>query len=113
MNTIVTSIDALLCILVVLAALEYLRAVNVFKHPVLAAAFYLVAIGAFGLVLDMLRGGGASLFSMTLHAGVVLYAWARRQYIFMQDFEFPGYERRSGYQPIGGSGQIKAPPRNP
>lgn len=113
MNTILTSIDALLCSLVVLAALEYLRAVSVFKHPVLAAAFYLVAIGAFGLLLDMIRGGGASFFSVTLHAGVVLYACARRQYIFTHDFEWSGYERRDGYQPVGRSGHLKVPPRNP
>lgn len=111
MNTILTSVDALLCILVVLSALEYLRAVDVFKHPVLAAAFYLVAIGAFGLLLDMIRGGGASLFSVTLHAGVVLYAWTRRQYIFMQDWS--GEDRRVGYQPIGRGGPLKQPPRNP
>jgi hypothetical protein len=95
MSTILTTIDALLCVLVVLAALEYLRAVDTLKHPVLAAAFYLVAIGAFGLLVEMLRGGGASLFSVTLHAGVVPYAWARRQYIFTQDFEWSGYCRGS------------------
>lgn len=113
MSATLTIIDALLCILVVLAALEYLRAVDTLRHPVLAIAFYLVAIGAFGLLLDMLRGGGASLFSVTLHLGVVLYAWARRQYIFTQDR--PGQERKcaGGYQPVVRAGPFKAPPRNP
>jgi hypothetical protein len=94
MNTSLTIIDAVLCILVVLAALEYLRAVDMFKHPVLAAAFYLVAIGAFGLLFEMIRGSGTSLFSVILHSGVVLYAWVRRQYIFTQDVVWHGAERR-------------------
>lgn len=94
MNIILTGIDAVLCILVVLAALEYLRAVDTLDHPVLAAAFYLVAIGSFGLLVEMIRGGGASLFSVTLHLGVVVYAWARRQYIFTQDANWTGGDRR-------------------
>lgn len=98
MNIILTGIDAVLCILVVVAALEYLRAVDMFKHPVLAAAFYLVAIGAFGLLVEMIRGGGASLFSVVLHSGVVLYAWARRQYIFTQDASWHGAERRKAHR---------------
>ena len=101
MNIIFTGIDVVLCLLVVLAALEYLRAVDFLKHPVLAIAFYLVAIGAFGLLVEMIRGGGASLFSVTLHFGVVLYAWARRQYIFTQDWAWRGEERRGRYQPAG------------
>ncbi|MGY2438572.1 hypothetical protein [Pseudomonas sp. SDO52101_S400] len=111
MSTILTCIDALLCILVVLAALEYLRAVDMLKHPVLAIAFYLVAIGGFGLLVDLILGASASFFSVTLHFGVVLYAWARRQYIFSHDWS--GVERRGGYQPVNRGCHIKAPPRNP
>lgn len=98
MNIILTGIDAVLCILVVVAALEYLRAVDMLKHPVLAAAFYLVAIGAFGLLVEMTRGATASLFSVTLHFGVVVYALARRQYIFNQDWAWNGPDRRKAHR---------------
>lgn len=114
MNMILTGMDAVLCVFVVLAALEYLRAVDLLKHPVLAIAFYLVAIGAFGLLGEMIRGASASLFTVTLHSGVVLYAWARRQYIFTQDWSWGGVERRkSGRQPVGLMTKTKHPPRNP
>ncbi|KAB0489705.1 hypothetical protein [Pseudomonas vancouverensis] len=113
MSTILTAIDALLCVLVVLAALEYLRAVDFMKHPVLAIAFYLVAIGAFGLLVEMIRGSSASFFSVTLHSGVVLYAWARRQYIFTQDWSWKGEERRNSYESVGLIQNSKAPGRNP
>lgn len=111
MNITLMIIDAILCGLIALAAVEYLRAVDVFKHPVLAAAFYLVAIGSFGMLIEVLRVGGASIFSVTMHLGVVVYAWARRQYIFPH--EWSGVERRGGYQPVSRGCRVKAPPRNP
>ena len=113
MNIILTGMDAVLCIFVVVVALEYLRAVDMLKHPVLAAAFYLVAIGAFGLLVEMIRGASASLFSVTLHAGVVLYAWARRQYIFAQDWSWGGGERRRRNEPAGLISEHKSIQRKP
>ncbi|MNJ26778.1 hypothetical protein D3C77_212680 [compost metagenome] len=98
MNAVLTGLDALLCIMVVLAALEYLRAVDMLKHPILASAFYLVAIGAFGLLVELMTGGVASPFSVVLHLGVVIYAWARRQYIFTQDAAWHGHDRRKAHR---------------
>ncbi|WP_110947435.1 hypothetical protein [Pseudomonas bohemica] len=82
MNTILSTVDAVLCALVVLAALEYLRRISPFEQPLLAVSFYLVTVSAFGLLGILLKGGVPSLFEVTLHAGVVLYAWARRHHIF-------------------------------
>ena len=52
MNSILVSAlsaaDAFLCVLVALAACDYLRRVRPVDHPLLCTAFYLVAIGAFG-----------------------------------------------------------------
>ncbi|WP_442108707.1 hypothetical protein [Pseudomonas sp. NUPR-001] len=93
-NSVLMAADALLCILVVLAALEYLRAVNFVDHPVLATSFYLVAIGAFGLLINLMRGAPADPWSVLMHTGVVMYAWARRQYIFEYDWQWNGQERR-------------------
>jgi len=80
MNIILSSFDALLCILVVGA--EYLRKIHPFEQPVLAIAFYLVAIGAFGGLAKAIHGFTPSLYVVLMHAGVVLYAWARRDHVF-------------------------------
>lgn len=98
MNAVLTGLDAVLCILVVLSALEYLRAVDMRQHPILAIAFYMVAIGAFGLLADLMTGGSASPFAVVLHLGVVTYAWARRQYIFTQDAAWHGRDRRKAHR---------------
>jgi len=82
MNIILSSFDALLCILVVGAAAEYLRKIHPFEQPVLAIAFYLVAIGAFGGLAKAIHGITPSLYVVLMHAGVVLYAWARRDHVF-------------------------------
>ena len=86
MNTILISAlsaaDAFLCVLVVIAACDYLRRVRPIDEPLLSAAFYLVAIGAFGAFVTALQGHWVNPFGVMLHAGVVLYAWARRGHIF-------------------------------
>ena len=94
MDNILMGLDAMLCILVVLAALDYLRAVHLFEHPLLSLSFYLVAIGAFGLLVEIARGSVVSPWSVLLHAGVVLYAWAHRHEIFKHDWHWNGVERR-------------------
>jgi hypothetical protein len=85
MTSILIGLDALLCVLVVLAALEFLRTVHLFEHPILSLSFYLVAIGAFGILVELARGYWISPSSVLLHLGVVLYAWARRGQIFTWD----------------------------
>lgn len=93
-NMILSAIDAVLCALVVLAALEYLRRIRPLSQPLLAFSFYLVAIAAFGTWVGLMRGGSPGLFETVMHAGVVCYAWARRHFIF--ESEWQGQERRGG-----------------
>ncbi|MCY1285670.1 hypothetical protein D9M69_491130 [compost metagenome] len=93
-TSILMGLDAVLCILVVLAALEFQRTVHVFEHPILSLSFYIVAIGAFGILTELARGYWISPFSVLLHLGVVMYAWARRGHIFRDDWSWTGKERR-------------------
>jgi Ca2+/Na+ antiporter len=82
MNSILVSalglIDAALCIVVALAACDYLRRVRPIDQPLLSVAFYLVAIGAFGSFVTSMQGLWVNPFGVMLHAGVVVYAWAKR-----------------------------------
>ena len=94
MNTFLMGLDAVLCILVVLAALEFLRSVHLFEHPILSLSFYLVAIGAFGLLLELAKGYWVSPWAVVLHLGVVVYAWCRRKHIFRDDWSWDGVDRR-------------------
>ncbi|UCL84511.1 hypothetical protein [Pseudomonas sp. HS-18] len=94
MNTILMGLDAVLCILVVLAALEFLRSVHLFEHPVLSLSFYLVAIGAFGLLTELAKGYWISPWAVVTHLGIVSYAWARRKQIFREDWSWDGIDRR-------------------
>lgn len=77
-----TALDVFLCVLVVVAACEYLRKVRPADQPVLSIAFYLVAIGGFGAFVTALHGHWVNPFGVMLHAGVVAYAWARRGHVF-------------------------------
>ncbi|WP_277593620.1 hypothetical protein [Pseudomonas chlororaphis] len=77
-----TTIDAFLCVLVVIAACDYLRKVRPIDEPLLSTAFYLVAIGAFGAFVTALQGQWVNPFGVMLHGGVVLYAWTRRGHVF-------------------------------
>lgn len=94
MNSILMGLDAVLCILVVLAALEFLRAVHLFEHPILSLSFYLVAIGAFGLLVELAKGYWVSPWAVVMHLGVVIYAWSRRKQIFRADWSWDGVDRR-------------------
>lgn len=81
MQTILQVLDAFLCVLVVIAAAEYLRRVRPMDEPLLSASFYLVAIAAFGSFIFNIKGHPISPFAMTMHAAVILYAIARRGHI--------------------------------
>jgi hypothetical protein len=84
MNTILMMTDAFLCVLVVVAAAEYLRRVRPIEQPLLSISFYLVAIGAFGAFVTALQGHWVNPFGVMLHAGVVVYAWSRRGHLFVE-----------------------------
>lgn len=77
-----TAADAFLCVLVVVAACEYLRKVRPADQPLLSIACYLVAIGAFGAFVTTLQGHWVNPFGVMLHAGVVVYAWSYRSNLF-------------------------------
>ncbi|WP_435607704.1 hypothetical protein [Pseudomonas knackmussii] len=87
-------LDAVICILVVLAALEFLRAIDAMHSPMLALSFYCVALGAFGLLIELMETHQSSPSSVALHFGVVLYAWAHRREIFTHDWHWDGIDRR-------------------
>lgn len=78
MQTILQVVDAFLCVLVVIAAAEYLRRVRPMDEPVLAIVLYMVAIAAFGSFIFNIKGHSANPFTMALHAAIVLYAISRR-----------------------------------
>lgn len=84
MNTLLSATDAFLCVLVVIAAADYLRRVRPIDQPLLSISFYLVAIGAFGAFVTALQGHWVNPFGVMLHAGVVVYAWARRSHLFVE-----------------------------
>ncbi|EOD8929150.1 hypothetical protein N1E27_27195 [Pseudomonas aeruginosa] len=94
MNSILMGLDAVLCVLVVLAALDFLRTVHLFEHPILSLSFYLVAVGAFGLLNELAKGYWVNPWAVVMHLGVVGYAWSRRKQIFQQDLQWNGAERR-------------------
>lgn len=74
-------IDAFLCVLVMVAAAEYLRRVRPIEQPLLSISFYLVAIAAFGGFVSALQGHCVSPYTALIHMGVVVYAWARRGHL--------------------------------
>ncbi|MBC2659796.1 hypothetical protein H7A76_30550 [Pseudomonas sp. MSSRFD41] len=82
LSSALTAADAFLCVLVVIAACDYLRKVRPIDQPLLSAAFYMVAIGAFGAFVTAIQGHWVNPFGVMLHAGVVAYAWARRAHVF-------------------------------
>lgn len=75
--------NAFLSVLVVIAASDYLRRIRPMDHPLLAVAFYLVAIGAFGSFVLAMNGHVPTIFGVILKFGVVLYAIARRGHLFI------------------------------
>lgn len=82
LSSALTAADAFLCVLVVIAACDYLRKVRPIDEPLLSVAFYMVAIGAFGAFVTALQGHWVNPFGVMLHAGIVAYAWARRSHVF-------------------------------
>lgn len=94
MATILISVDALLCILIVLAALDYLRAVFFMDQPLVCSAFYLVVVGAFGMLVSLYAGKQPSFWEVLLHLGVSLYALAHYPQIFVYEWRWDGKERR-------------------
>nr|WP_314614223.1 hypothetical protein [uncultured Pseudomonas sp.] len=74
--------NAFLSVLVVIAACDYLRRIRPNDQPLLAVAFYLVAIGAFGSFVLAMSGHVPTLYGVVMKLGIVLYAVARRGHVF-------------------------------
>ena len=68
MNTFLQMIDTALCVLVVFAAVDYLRRVRPIEQPLLSVSFYLGAIAAFGGFVTALQGAPVSPFTVTMPA---------------------------------------------
>ncbi|EPT3120958.1 hypothetical protein ACVQEB_003157 [Pseudomonas aeruginosa] len=98
--------NAFLSVLVVIAACDYLRRIRPMDSPLLAVAFYLVAIGAFGSFVTSMQGHWVNPMGVMLHAGMVAYAWARRGHVCE-------ITPAGGYQPIERKGPVAPPPKNP
>lgn len=78
MHTILQVVDAFLCVMVVIAAAEYLRRVRPMDEPLLSVVLYTVAIAAFGSFILNIKGYAANPFTMAMHAAIVLYAIVQR-----------------------------------
>ena len=74
--------NAFLSVMVVIAACDYLRRIRPMDEPLLAVAFYLVAIGAFGSFVLAMSGDVPTLYGVILKLGGGLYAVARRGNVF-------------------------------
>ena len=74
--------NAFLSVLVVIAACDYLRRIRPMDHPLLAVAFYLVSIGAFGSFVLAMSGHVPTMYGVILKLGIVLYAVSRRGHVF-------------------------------
>ena len=86
--------DAALCGLILLAAMDYLRATYFMSHPVACIAVYMVAIGAFGILLGLMDGRSPSPWAVLLHFGIVLHASTRYREMVERDWQWSGQERR-------------------
>ncbi|UXJ53991.1 hypothetical protein [Pseudomonas citronellolis] len=97
-------LDAVICVLIVLAALEFLRAIDAMHSPMLALSFYCVALGAFGLLIKLIATHRSSPASVVLHLGVVLYAWLAipRPCPAADHWAHELPRRRPGYRPAAG-----------
>lgn len=93
MANILIAVDAVLCVLILLAAVDYLRAGYFMDRPVVCLAFYMVAIGAFGLLTWLYAGNVPSPWSVLLHFGIALYAASHYRDIFERDWCWDGDER--------------------
>lgn len=94
MSAFLVGVDMALCVLIVLAALDYLRAVFALDRPIECVSFYVVAIGAFLMILSLADGHVPSMGSVLIHLGVVIYCTEHYSQIFEQHWRWDGYDRR-------------------
>lgn len=69
----ISTLDVLVCILVLLASLEYLRCSSLTDSPLICSAFYFVSIGAFGHLIELFNGSLTSPWITMINLGVVTF----------------------------------------
>lgn len=84
------------CLLIVPAAVDALRLVQFFSYPVLSLGLYVVAIGAFGIFSERLRGYWISPWALLLHLGFARYVWEQRGRMIDLMAQWDGVEQRKG-----------------
>lgn len=94
MQTLLLAVDSLMCGLIVVAALDYLRANQFSDRPWQSVAFFMLAIAAFGLLVERLTGVVPTPWAVLLHAGLITYAGVHRCEIFDRQWAWAGAERR-------------------
>jgi hypothetical protein len=99
MSAVLAGMDAALCVLIMLAAMDYLRATYFLRHPAACLAVYMVAIGSFGVLLGLIDGRAPSPWSVLLHLGITVYAAAHYEAIIEWDWQWNGHERRGRQGP--------------
>ena len=94
MSTLLIAIDALMICLIMLASLDYLRLNQFVERPWQCAAFFLLAIAAFGLLFERLAGMAPSAWAVLFHLSLIIYAVVHRCEIFDRGWSWAGVERR-------------------
>ena len=92
------ALDAALLVVIVLAAVDYLRATYFMNRPAACVAVYMVAIGSFGLLLAAIDGREPSPWSVMLHLGITVYAATHYRDVIDNDWQWDGKDRRVGRQ---------------
>jgi len=94
MSTVLLGLDALMVGLILLASLDYLRVNQFLERPWQCAAFFMLAIAAFGLLFERLGGVSPSAWAVLFHLSLIIYAAVHRCEIFDRDWLWTGAERR-------------------
>lgn len=69
----ISTLDVLVCVLVLLASLEYLRCSSITDSPLICSAFYFVSIGAFGHLIELFNGSQATPWITMINLGVATF----------------------------------------
>lgn len=94
MSDFLTAFDVILCLLIMLAAVDVLRRSYFPKDPVKCLSCYLVSIGALGVILFRSEGGVPTGWTVAMHLGMVVYLFADWRAIFLDTWAWFGHDRR-------------------
>lgn len=94
MSDFLTALDVILCLLILLAAVDVLRRTYILDAPVKCISCYLVSIGALGVILFRSEGGAPTGWTVAMHLGMVAFLFADWRAIFMDTWAWFGKDRR-------------------